>query len=127
MDNDAARELLDAYYQSWNSGIAAFDEVRLRGILAADLRFEGPIAGKRVGMESFLVGLADFVRTLKAYQSVQQLHTGDEAASLYDCTICGAAGTLRFAEFFRLRNGKIQEIKLVYDPNEFLRLTAPTA
>ncbi len=34
-----------------------------------------------------------------------------------------SAGTLRFAEFIRVENDRIQLIKLVYDPTEFRRLT----
>ena len=126
MENDKTRELVQAYYDSWKNGMASNDEARLRSILAPDLRFEGPIAGKRDGLEPFLMGLADFVRTLKAYRIVQQMHAGSEASALYDCNIGVSAGTLRFAEFFRVQNDKIQEIKLLYHATEFRRLTAPT-
>src|SRR5215470_2827362 len=111
MAHEKTRELVQAYYDSWKDGMAAYDEERLRGILAPDLRFEGPIAGKREGVEPFLVGLADFVRALKAYQLVRRVHAGDEASALYDCSVGASAGTLRFAEFVRVENDRIQEIK----------------
>jgi hypothetical protein len=124
MENDKTRELVQAYYNSWKNGMASYDAERLRSILAPDLRFEGPIAGKRDGLEPFLVGLSDFVRALKAYQMVRQVDAGDEASALYDCKIGVSAGTLRFAEFFRVQNDKIQEIRLLYDATEFRRLMA---
>lgn len=126
MEDDTARGLVQAYYDSWKIGMASYDEARLRSILAPDLRFEGPIAGKRADVEPFLVGLADFVRMLRAYRPIQQVHAGSEASALYDCHIGASSGTLRFAEFFRVQSGKIQEIKLLYDATEFRRLIAST-
>ena len=127
MASDRTRELVQAYYDSWKDGMASYDEERLRGILAPDLRFEGPIAGKREGLEPFLGGLADFVRALQAHQMVRQMHAGDEASALYDCNVGASAGTLRFAEFLRVENDRIQEIKLLYDATEFRRLMAPVS
>ncbi|HEY7063186.1 MAG TPA: nuclear transport factor 2 family protein [Chloroflexota bacterium] len=121
---DRTRALVQAYYDSWKGGMATYDEARLRSVLAPDLHFEGPIAGMRDGLEPFVVGLAGFVRALRACQMVQQVYTGDEAAALYDCELGAAGGTLRFAEFIRVQNGKIQEIRLLYDPSEFRRLMA---
>jgi SnoaL-like protein len=122
-----AAETVQSYYDSWKNGIASFDEARLRAIIAPDLKFEGPIAGKREGREPFLRGLADFVGALKTYQCVQQLHAGNEAAAIYDCTLGVTGGAIRFAEFFRIQDGRIQELKLLYDPTEFRRLMAPAS
>jgi hypothetical protein len=127
VENEKTRELVQAYYDSWKDGMASYDEERLRDILAPDLRFEGPIAGKREGREPFLVGLADFVRALKAHRIVRQMHAGDEASALYDCNVGASAGTIRFAEFVRVENDRIQEITLLYDANEFRRLMAPVS
>ena len=123
-DSQTTAELVRGYYASWDTGIAAFDEARLRQILAPDLLFEGPIAGSRRGVEGFLKGLADFVRATRAMHVIQRLHAGADAATLYDCELGETRGTLRFAEFFQVANGRIQAIRLVYDPAEFRRLTA---
>ncbi len=123
METGTTRELVQAYYDSWKNGMDSFDEARLRRILAPDLRFEGPIAGKREGLEPFMVGLADFVSRLASYRVVQQIDAGSEASALYDCAI-GGAEPLRFAEFFRVENDKIQAITLLYDATEFRRVTA---
>jgi len=127
MPSDKTSELVHAYYASWTDGPSAFDAARLRSLIAPDLQFEGPIAGKRTGVESFLNGLSDFVRTLSAYRSIQQVHSGNEDSALYDCDIGAEQGTLRFAEFVRIENEQIQEIKLVYDAHEFKRLLAPAS
>jgi ketosteroid isomerase-like protein len=124
--NDAqTAELVQAYYDSWKEGIESFDEARLRRILAPDLHFEGPISGSRDDAEPFLLGLADFVRSVQSYQPLQQVAAGDQASALYDCALSPSGGTMRFAEFFRVRDGRIQELRLLYDPNEFRRLRHP--
>jgi hypothetical protein len=112
-------ELVNAYYDSWKRGIASMDEDRLRGLLAPDLDFEGPIAGKRTGAEPFLQGLARFVGTITAFQPLQQIHGDGEASALYDCDLPG--GRVRFAEFFRVTGDRIQAIRLLYDAGEFRR------
>jgi len=123
MTGAKARELVAAYYDSWKDGIASFDEERVRSILAPDLKFEGPIAGKRAGREPFIKGLADFVRSVRTYQEIQRTQGGDESSALYECNLGVSGEPLRFAEFFRVQDGLIQEIRLVYDPSEFRRLT----
>lgn len=42
-------QLVQDYYDTLKDGMASFDEDRLRRILAPDLVFEGPIAGRHVG------------------------------------------------------------------------------
>jgi hypothetical protein len=117
--NDSATQIVRAYYDAWQNGMGSFDEGRLRELLAPDFVYEGPIAGRRVGPEPFLIGLGRFVSTLKSMRMLQQLQVGDESAAVYDCDLTSPAGTFRFAEFLRVQNGKIQEIKLVFDATRF--------
>ena len=117
-------DVVDAYYTSWQAGIGAFDETSLRRVLAADLLFEGPIAGTRTGVEPFLRGLADFARGVRGMRMLHQVRSADAVASLYECDLGATGGTLRFAEFMRVVDGRITSIRLVYDPHEFRRLMA---
>ena len=125
--SDTTAQLVRAYYASWQNGTTAFDEARLREILAPDLLFEGPIAGRRTGVDSFMRGLADFVDSLRDMRMLQQVNAGNDAAALYDCDLGATGGTLRFGEFLRVDKGRIQAIRLVYDPSEFRRLVFATA
>ena len=114
-------EIVSAYYGSWRDGIASFDGSRLTEILAEDLEFEGSIAGKRRGSAGFIVGLRRFVEGLKAPIEVRQrVESGDLAAVLYDAEIPG--GVMRFAEFFRVENGRIASLKLLYDAAQYRAL-----
>jgi ketosteroid isomerase-like protein len=114
-------ELVDTYYDSWKNGIGSFDQARLGAILAEDLDFEGPIAGRRTGAAGFIGGLRRFVEGLQApIRILQQVGSGDEAAVLYDADLPG--GTMRFAEFFVVEDGRIRAIKLLYDAAQYRAL-----
>jgi hypothetical protein len=114
-------ELVETYYESWRNGIASFDATRMGEILAEKLDFEGPIAGRRQGAAGFIAGLTRFVEGLQAPISVlQQVEADDRAAALYDAELPG--GTMRFAEFFQIGDGRIQAIKLVYDAAQYRAL-----
>jgi len=116
---DQKTDVIEAYYASWQNGIGSFNEAGLRRLLAADFVYDGPIAGRRPGVESFTQGLKAFVKTLRGMRMIAQLRTGNEAAFLYDCDVSQPAGTFRFAEFLRVGDGQIHEIKLVFDATEF--------
>jgi len=110
-----------AYYDSWREGISSFDSARLGAILAEDLDFEGPIAGKRRGAAGFIGGLKRFVEGLQApIRMLQQVESSDHAAALYDADL--PHGTLRFAEFFEFGDGRIRAIKLLYDAAQYRAL-----
>ena len=114
-------ELIDAYYDSWRNGIGSFDQTRVGAILADDLDFEGPIAGKRTGAAGFIGGLRRFVEGLQAPISLlQRVGSGDEAAVLYDADL--PEGRMRFAEFFVIDGGRIRAIKLLYDATQYRAL-----
>jgi hypothetical protein len=114
-------EVIEDYYASWRDGIASFDEARVRNVLIEDLDFEGPIAGKRRGANGFVGGLKRFVEGLQAPISLlQRIDTGDQSAALYDANLL--EGTMRFAEFFHVADGRIQSIKLLYDATQYRAL-----
>lgn len=117
-----AQELVDAYYSSWTGGIGDFDEDKLRRVLAPGLVFEGPLAGHRVGAEGFIRGVRDVSSALTSFRLLQRLDRGDEVAVLYDCDLTRPSGTHRFAEFFRIDNGCIQQVRLLYDGTEWRKL-----
>jgi hypothetical protein len=116
-----AADLVDAYYKSWRDGIASFDSEVLSAVLADDLDFEGPIAGKRRGAAGFVGGLKRFVEGLRApIRMLEQVDSGNRAAALYDADL--PEGTMRFAEFFEVDGGRIQAIELLYDAAQYRAL-----
>jgi ketosteroid isomerase-like protein len=121
VSKERAAELIRAYYDSWKDGIASFDADHLSAILAEDLDFEGPIAGKRRGAAGFIGGLKRFVEGLRGpIRVLQQVDSGGEAAVLYDADL--PEGTMRFAEFFDVGGGRIKAIRLLYDAAQYRAL-----
>ncbi len=111
---------VDDYYQILQGGAHEFDPVRLGALLAPDLVFEGPIAGHRIGADPFVQGVAGFVGTTRGLVMCQLVVGAGQAAALYDAELPG--GPLRFAEFFELREGLITTIRLVFDPDKYIKL-----
>jgi hypothetical protein len=64
MESTGTALLIEGYYASWRNGIPSFDETRVKGVLAENLDFEGPIAGKRQGAAGFIGGLKRFFEGL---------------------------------------------------------------
>lgn len=121
MTNTTTSGLIDAYYGSWRGGIGSFDETRLGAILAEELDFEGPIAGRRRGAAGFIGGLLRFVEGLQApIEMLQQVGSGEEGAALYDASLPG--GKMRFGEFFKVEDGRITAVKLLYDAAQYRAL-----
>lgn len=106
-------EVVGTYYEVLGGGAATFDPGRLQAILAPDLVFEGPIAGRRVGAEGFIKGVSGFVATATRLELLHQLIDGDAAAGLYDAELPG--GKVRFGEFFHVADGRIDTLRLLYD------------
>ena len=106
-------DIIDTYYDI----LAAFDADRLRSILAPDLVFEGPIAGRRDGADAFIAGAAGFANAARSISMLQR----EPTAALYDAELPG--GTVRFAEFFRVADGRIQALTLHYDAEAFRSAT----
>lgn len=116
-----AAELVDSYYASWEGLMPTFDEGRLATVLAENLDFEGPIAGRRRGAIGFIGGVRRFVEGLQApIRVVARVDGPNTAAVLYDADIPG--GTMRFAEFFDIVDGRIQALRLVYDAAQYRAL-----
>lgn len=117
MTQEQTLSLVRAYYDSWNHGHDC-DEAKLRSALSPDLTFESP-SGTRRGIDEILPGLRRFAKTLKSQRMLQLISSGNEAAAIYDCELTEPVNTLRCAELFRVENGRIASIRLVYDATPY--------
>lgn len=117
----SAAQVINGYYGAWQEGSESFDEERLALLLAEDLEFEGPIAGRRRGAGGFIGGLRRFVEGLQAPINVLQQDLGDAGgAVLYDARL--PKGSMRFAEFFEVEGGRIRRLLLLYDAERYRAL-----
>ncbi|MFC5824356.1 hypothetical protein [Nonomuraea insulae] len=97
-----------------------------------DARYRGDVAGAvaMVSGESFsfrspfitsadpaghLAGLEGFLRVVTEVEMISELYGESEATLVYDVHTATPAGVQRTAEHFRLRDGRISTIMLIFD------------
>jgi hypothetical protein len=115
----AASPTLSRYYEILGSGIDAYADGRdLLPLLTDDFVFEGPIAGRVAGGDRFGHGVRGFIETVREINLLQIVLGEAGAAALYDAEMPG--GTVRFSEFFGLDGERIRELRIQYDPTDYL-------
>ena len=118
--SSTAPPVLQAYYRILTSGAAHYGQGEaLRPLLSEHLDFTGSLAGHRPdSTDGFLRGAAGFVATVGAVDVVQEVHDDHGSAVLYDARLPG--GTVRFAEFFAVADGRISALRLHYDGPDYI-------
>ncbi len=118
--SSSAPPALREYYRILTGGPEAYGQGdALRPLLSHHLDFTGSLAGHRTdATEAFLRGVAGFVATVGALEIARQAHDDRGSAVLYDAALPG--GTVRFAEFFTFRDGRIATLDLHYDGPDYL-------
>jgi hypothetical protein len=112
-----SRQLVETYHNAWTTG----DFVTARRCLAEDLDFKGSLDTFRKA-DDFVGALKRFHSMLRGVKFLKSLFDQNGAALLYDCETATPAGVIRTAEFFSTANGKISEIRLVFDASELRKL-----
>ena len=113
----STQQLIETYHNAWTAG----DYVTARRCLADDLDFKGSIDAFHKA-DDFVVALKRFQGMLRGVKLLKSFFDQDGAALLYDCDTVTPAGVIRTAEFFSTSNGKISEIRLVFDAAELRKL-----
>ncbi|MEU4539833.1 nuclear transport factor 2 family protein [Streptosporangium sp. NPDC023825] len=117
--SDNAPSLLRAYYRVLTGGIENYDGGReLAPLLADDLEFEGPLAGHVIGAARFRQGVKGFIASVGEIEGIQEVNGPEASAVLYDAHL--PKGTVRFTEFFTFADGRIQRLRLHYDPAAYI-------
>ena len=116
----AAPAVLQDYYRILTAGADAYGQgEELRPLLSPHLDFTGALAGHRPdSTEGFLHGVSGFIATVGGIDIVHEVHDAHGSAVLYDAQM--PEGTVRFAEFFGLRDGVIDTLALHYDGPDYL-------
>lgn len=102
--------IVGKYHEAWTHR----DMDTARSCLADNLHFQGPM-DTFSNADDFITTLTGFAQMLTRVDMLQRFDTNDAAALFYDCVTDSPAGTIRTAEFFGLRGGKIASIRLVFD------------
>lgn len=116
------RQLIETYHRAWTGG----DFAAARACLADDLDFVGSI-DTFDSADAFMAALRQFQGMLRGVTVLRRFFADDGAALLYDCDSVTPAGTIRTAEFFETRGGRIVSIRLVFDASALRKLMQPQA
>ncbi|MGV9776482.1 nuclear transport factor 2 family protein [Streptosporangium sp. NPDC003464] len=117
--SDDAPSVVRAYYRVLTGGIENYgDGQELVPLLADDLDFEGPIAGRVVGAALFRQGVRGFIANVSKIDLIQEVNGPDGTAVLYDAHL--PKGVVRLAEFFTIIDGVIQRLRLHYEPADYV-------
>ena len=104
-----ARSVVETYHRGWTS--KRFDDAV--ALLAPDVQVEVPI-NEYPTRESFAQALAGFGGMVERVDLLAELAEGSQAMLLYDLTVTGM-GTLRVAEHFTVRDGRIVRLRQIHD------------
>ncbi len=98
-------------------------------LLADDVVFTGPLM-RLSGKDAYVGVLQQFMPAHVSTRVLRQFADGDEVCSIDELSLRTPAGgtvTLAMAEWFKLRDGRIAEHTLYYDPREFAATFGMTA
>lgn len=104
------RETVLAYSRARFAG----DVTAAAGQLAATFTFRSPLIGSD-DARGHLAGLGAFVSVVTGVDMLSELYGESEATLVYDVHTATPVGTQRTAEHFRLSDGKITAITLIFD------------
>lgn len=104
------RETVRAYSRARFAG----DVPAAAAQLAGTFTFQSPLT-RSDDAQGHLAGLAEFVGIVTGVDLISELYGESEATLVYDVHTATPVGVQRTAEHFRLENGKITAITLIFD------------
>ncbi|MEV7355538.1 nuclear transport factor 2 family protein [Kitasatospora sp. NPDC091276] len=109
-----ARGISETYFAAWQAG----DFETLRGLLAEDVDFVGPLATVS-GVEEALAGLKGLGQVLEKIEVHARVAEGDDVITWFDLhtSIAPPAPT---ANWSHVENGRITRIRVTFDPRGLL-------
>ena len=117
MSAAAVEKVIERYTEAWTRG----DLQKARTFLADDLRFEGSMFSFS-NADDLIAVVQGFPDILERVDIHRRLFDDRGGVLLYDCVTTGPAGVIRHAEFFDVEDGKITQIRLVFDATELRKL-----
>lgn len=116
---ESALEVVNRFYDACNNKQGQ----GMRDYIADDIVFEGPVMKISGGVKyiEIVEPLCKFHRGMRMFK---QFEDAGNIASIYEMTLGTPSGkTLKisFADWITVRNGRIVEQKIYYDPREFIK------
>ena len=110
--NNAAT-VVNQYFVAFGSG----DMAAARRLLRDDLSFKGPIDTFN-NADDLIKSLSALAPIVKGRENVKVLVDGDDVATFYD--MLTPMGSAAIAELHHVRDGKIDAIRVYFDPRPFV-------
>ncbi|MBD3225581.1 MAG: hypothetical protein GF313_12705 [Caldithrix sp.] len=111
------KEIIQTYFVRFFSGKARHTQVR--EFLTDDFTFRGPLMSAN-NADEYIDRLSQMGDELEIYADVCNIVAeGHAVAALVD--FHGPVGNMRYAQWFTMRDGKIAELEVIYDPRPFLQ------
>ena len=120
-------DIVNAFLRATSSTSA--DLASATQLMTDDVQFIGPLM-RTSGRGEYAALLRGFLPAHIATKVLRQFADGDEVCSIDQLAVrspSGATVTLEMAEWFRLRDGRIAEHRIYYDPREFATAFGLTA
>jgi ketosteroid isomerase-like protein len=109
-----ARDLARTYFEAWK----AKDFATLRGILADDVTFRGPL-GSADGADECVRGLQGMSQMMTGVDVKTIVADGEDVITWFELHTKAAPPTPT-ANWSHVRDGKITRIRVAFDPREIL-------
>jgi ketosteroid isomerase-like protein len=111
----SSAELAETYFRAWEG--KDFDT--LRSILADDATFRGPLGSADDG-DACVAGLRGMAQILERVEVTHRWVDGDDVITWFDLHT-SVAGALPVANWSRVRDGRIAEIRVTFDPRPLMK------
>jgi ketosteroid isomerase-like protein len=110
----SATEVVQRYHEAFGRG----DVQEARSLLADDLYFKGPI-DELQSADDYLASLGKLAQIVTGTDVQKVLGDDEDVVTIYDLHTKTPAGTSPVAEWARVRNGKIAEMRVYFDARPF--------
>ena len=117
------RPAVRAYHDAWTTG----DPEATRRVLANEIVNPNPLngyAGTAQPLDEYVRALGRFASLVTGATLISELYGDGEATLLYDAQTTTPVGTVRTAENFKLVDGRIATINLIFDATAWRAMTA---
>jgi hypothetical protein len=117
----AAHQVVQAYHRARIRG----DVPEAARQLGAEFRFRSPFI-ESDSPTGHLAGIELLVQIIDRVDMISELHSDTDAVLIYDLHTSSPVGIQRTAEHFRLRDGRITAITLIFDASPWQAIMAGT-
>lgn len=118
MGNAGPLQIVENYHKAFSRQAPEWQDM-----VTEDVKFEGPVA-KASNKKEFVEMTQQFLQFHKSMTVLKRLADGDHVSTFFECVLGTPSGkemTCSIAELAKVRDGKISEFKIYYDPREFAK------